>query len=96
MLLLDDLHFKCQSLSGMKMFLWEGESTHVLITKGKHDIRKTSCLEKTKSGTTDEINAQFKCLIFSHNEYNVTDHTGKDKSMNRWFRRAIKSKQKSS
>lgn len=41
MLLLEDLHFKCQSLSGMKMFLWEGESTHVLITKSKHDMKKT-------------------------------------------------------
>lgn len=57
MLLLEDLHFKCQSLSGMKMFLWEGESTLVLITKGKNDIGKPSSLEKIKSRIINKINA---------------------------------------
>lgn len=32
-LLLENFCFNCQNLSGIKMFLWEGESTHVLITK---------------------------------------------------------------
>lgn len=62
MLSLEDLHFKCQSLSGMKMFLWEGESTHVLITKESITQGKTY-LKKTKSMVIDKINAEFQCLL---------------------------------
>lgn len=39
------------------MFLWEGESTLVLITKGKNDIGKPSSLEKIKSRIINKINA---------------------------------------
>lgn len=46
----------------MKMFLWEGESTHVLITKESITQGKTY-LKKTKSMVIDKINAEFQCLL---------------------------------
>lgn len=50
-----------------KMFLWEGESTLVLITEGKNDIGKPSSLEQTESRTINKINAKFQCLTLSSN-----------------------------
>lgn len=49
------------------MFLWEGESTLVLITEGKNDIGKPSSLEQTESRTINKINAKFQCLTLSSN-----------------------------